>query len=55
MADGLATACMVMGKKKQLNFFGFILNLRLFWSILIETGNFKTWASDKIEELSFRI
>jgi FAD:protein FMN transferase len=39
MADGLATAFMVMGKDKTINFFGFILNMRLSLYFLMKPGS----------------
>ncbi|MBG0859642.1 MAG: FAD:protein FMN transferase [Bacteroidales bacterium] len=49
-ADGIATACMVMGKDKSVEF---ITGHSEFEGYLIysdESGNFKTWASESLKE-----
>jgi thiamine biosynthesis lipoprotein len=49
MADGVATACMVFGTEKTIEFLG---NHPEFEGYLVysdEKGNFKTWASEKLK------
>jgi thiamine biosynthesis lipoprotein len=49
MADGIATACMVMGTEKTI---AFINKNRQFSAFLVysdEKGNFKTWTSDNLK------
>ena len=50
MADGVATACMVFGTEKTIEFLG---NHPEFEGYLVysdEKGNFKTWASEKLKK-----
>jgi thiamine biosynthesis lipoprotein len=50
MADGVATACMVFGTEKTIEFLG---NHPEFEGYLVysdENGNFKTWASEKLKK-----
>jgi thiamine biosynthesis lipoprotein len=49
MADGLATAFMVMGKDKTIEFLRVHPEIEAFLVYSDETGNFKTWASEKIK------
>jgi FAD:protein FMN transferase len=49
MADGLATAFMVMGKDKTIEFLRVHPEYEAFLVYSDETGNFKTWASEKIK------
>jgi thiamine biosynthesis lipoprotein len=49
MADGLATAFMVMGKDKTIEFLRIHPEYEAFLVFSDETGNFNTWASEKIK------
>ena len=49
MADGLATACMVMGKEKTIDFLGIHPEYSAFLVYSDEKGNFRTWISPKLE------
>ena len=49
MADGLATAFMVMGKEKTIEFLRIHPEYEAFLVYSDETGNFNTWASVKIK------
>jgi FAD:protein FMN transferase len=49
MADGLATAFMVMGKDKTIEFLRIHPEFEAFLVYSDETGNFNTWATDKIK------
>jgi len=50
MADGLATAAMVMGKEKTIKFLQIHPEIQAYLIYSDETGNFKTWASEKIKD-----
>jgi thiamine biosynthesis lipoprotein len=56
-ADGIATACMVMGKEKTISFLLAKPQLEGFLVYSDDNGNFKTWISeslkDKIDEHNF--
>jgi thiamine biosynthesis lipoprotein len=50
MADGIATACMVMGKEDAIDF---INNHPQFSGYLVfsdDEGNFKTWISENLRD-----
>ena len=49
-ADGVATACMVMGKDKTLEFLGRFPEFQAFLIFSDETGNYKTWMSDELKK-----
>jgi FAD:protein FMN transferase len=49
MADGLATACMVMGKEKTIDFLNVHPEYSAFLVYSDENGNFRTWISPKFE------
>lgn len=49
MADGLATAFMVMGKDKTIEFLGIHPEFEVFLVYSDEKGNFKTWTSEKLK------
>jgi FAD:protein FMN transferase len=48
-ADGIATACMVMGKDKTIEFLGFHPEFDAFLVFSDETGNYKTWTSENLK------
>jgi FAD:protein FMN transferase len=48
-ADGIATACMVMGKDKTIEFLGFHPEFDAFLVFSDDTGNYKTWTSEKLK------
>lgn len=48
MADGIATGCLVMGKEKAIEFLNGHPELEAFMVYSDETGNFKTWMSEKL-------
>ncbi|MBA4322219.1 MAG: thiamine biosynthesis protein ApbE [Odoribacter sp.] len=48
-ADGIATACMVMGKDKAIEFFRKNPELDAFLVYSDENGNFKTWITDNLK------
>ena len=50
MADGLATACMVMGKEKSIEFLGTHNEFSAYLIYSDEKGNFKTWISPKFAD-----
>lgn len=50
MADGIATACMVMGKDKTIEFLGIHSELEAYLIYSDDTGNFKTWMSPKLAD-----
>ena len=50
MADGIATACMVMGKEKAIDFITHILSLSAYFVFSDDNGNFKTWMSDDLKK-----
>jgi thiamine biosynthesis lipoprotein len=50
MADGIATACMVMGEEKAIEFLGIHPELEAFLVYSDDSGNFKTWISEKLNK-----
>jgi thiamine biosynthesis lipoprotein len=48
-ADGIATACMVFGKEKTIEFLASHPEFEAFLVYSDENGNFKTWSSDKLK------
>jgi len=48
-ADGIATACMVMGKDKTIEFLGLHPEFEAFLVYSDDTGEFKTWTSEKLK------
>jgi FAD:protein FMN transferase len=51
MADGLATAAMVMGKEKFIKFLEIHPEVQAYLIFSDETGNFKTWTSKSLNGL----
>lgn len=49
MADGIATACMVFGKDKTIEFLGTHPEFEAYLVYSDESGNYKTWASEKLK------
>jgi FAD:protein FMN transferase len=49
-ADGIATACMVMGKDKTIEFLNVHPEFEAFLVFSDENGNFKTWASERLKD-----
>lgn len=49
MADGVATACMVMGKDKSIDFLARHREYEGFLVYSDDSGNFRTWASDDLK------
>jgi thiamine biosynthesis lipoprotein len=49
MADGIATACMVMGKEKTIEFLRIHPEFEAFLVYSDDSGNFKTWVSEKLK------
>jgi len=49
-ADGIATACMVMGKDKTIEFLGLHPEFEAFLVYSDDTGEFKTWTSEKLQK-----
>jgi thiamine biosynthesis lipoprotein len=49
-ADGVATACMVMGKDKTIEFLGRHPEFEAFLVYSDTTGNYKTWTSARLSE-----
>jgi thiamine biosynthesis lipoprotein len=49
-ADGIATACMVMGKEKTIEFLDNHAEFEAFLIYLDESGNFRTWTSETLKE-----
>jgi FAD:protein FMN transferase len=47
-ADGIATACMVMGKDKSIEFLRIHPEFEAFLIYSDERGNFRTWVSEKL-------
>jgi FAD:protein FMN transferase len=47
-ADGIATACMVMGKEKTINFLALHPEYEGYLVYSDDSGNFKTWTSEKL-------
>jgi thiamine biosynthesis lipoprotein len=50
MADGIATACMVMGREKTIEFLDIHPELEAYLVYSDENGNFKTWTSEKLKK-----
>jgi FAD:protein FMN transferase len=50
MADGVATGCLVMGKEKAIEFLDVHPEFEAFMVYSDESGNFKTWTSDKLKQ-----
>ncbi len=50
MADGMATAFMVMGKNKTIEFLSDHPEFEVFLVFSDENGNFKTWATEKLKK-----
>lgn len=48
-ADGIATACMVMGKDKAIEFLGLYPEFEGFLVFSDDTGEFQTWTSEKLK------
>jgi FAD:protein FMN transferase len=49
-ADGFATACMVMGKEKSIEFLGNHPELSGYLVFSDDSGNFQTWMSENLRE-----
>jgi FAD:protein FMN transferase len=50
MADGIATACMVMGKEKAMDFISKNPQFSGYLIFSDDEGNFKTWMSESLKE-----
>jgi thiamine biosynthesis lipoprotein len=50
MADGIATACMVLGKDKAIEFIKSHPQFSAYFVFSDESGNFKTWESDDLKK-----
>jgi FAD:protein FMN transferase len=48
-ADGIATACMVMGKEKAIEFLVFHPELDAFLVFSDDSGNYQTWTSENLK------
>jgi thiamine biosynthesis lipoprotein len=48
-ADGIATACMVMGKEKAIGFLGFHPEFDAFLVYSDDSGDFQTWATENLK------
>jgi thiamine biosynthesis lipoprotein len=48
-ADGIATACMVMGKDKAIGFLGFHPEFDAFLVYSDDNGNYQTWNTENLE------
>ena len=48
-ADGIATACMVMGKEKTIEFLAFHPEFDAFLVFSDESGNYQTWTSENLK------
>jgi FAD:protein FMN transferase len=48
-ADGIATACMVMGKDKAIAFLGFHPEFDAFLVYSNDSGNYQTWATENLK------
>ncbi|HBC79279.1 MAG TPA: thiamine biosynthesis protein ApbE [Bacteroidales bacterium] len=48
-ADGIATACMVMGKEKAIEFLGFHPELDAFLVFSDDSGNYQTWTTENLK------
>ena len=49
-ADGIATACMVMGKDRTIEFLGLHPEYEAFLVYSDDSGNLMTWASENLKE-----
>ncbi|HQM70448.1 MAG TPA: FAD:protein FMN transferase [Bacteroidales bacterium] len=49
-ADGVATACMVMGKDKTIEFLGLHPEFEAFLVFSDDSGEFQTWTSEKLKK-----
>lgn len=49
-ADGVATACMVMGKDKTIEFLGLHPEFEAYLIYSDDSGNFKTWISESLKK-----
>ena len=49
MADGIATACMVMGKERAIEFLNKHPEFSAYFVFSDDTGNFKTWISENLK------
>jgi thiamine biosynthesis lipoprotein len=50
IADGIATACMVMGKEKAIDFITSHHELSAYFVFSDDSGEFKTWISDDLKK-----
>jgi thiamine biosynthesis lipoprotein len=50
MADGIATACMVMGREKAIDFIKSRKELSAYFVFSDDNGDFKSWMSDDLKE-----
>jgi FAD:protein FMN transferase len=50
MADGIATACMVMGKEKAIEFINKNPQLSAYFVFSDDNGNFNTWMSESLSK-----
>jgi thiamine biosynthesis lipoprotein len=50
MADGIATACMVMGREKTIEFLDIHPEFEAYLVYSDDNGNFKTWTSEKLKK-----
>ena len=48
-ADGIATACMVIGKEKAIEFLGFHPEFDAFLVYSDNNGNYKTWTTENLK------
>jgi len=48
-ADGVATACMVIGKEKSIEFLGFHPEFDAFLVYSDESGNYQTWTTENLK------
>jgi FAD:protein FMN transferase len=51
MADGIATACMVLGKEKAIDFIMAHPQFSAYFVFSDDEGNFKTWMSDNLKKI----
>lgn len=51
MADGIATACMVMGREKAIEFVKSHSELSAYFVFSDDEGNFKSWMSDELKKM----
>jgi len=50
IADGIATACMVMGKDKTIEFLGFHPEFDAFLVYSDDNGNYRTWMTENLKQ-----